>query len=568
MSSPRTGSSISLPTQPVPLSATQLTSVANAIVARTMTSVNPMMPMLPNQPLPPPQCQPKLMLPNQPLPQHPLPPTSATSISVVPAKTEAATPPPQPVQQPQPAPVQPQQPAQPVQQPQPQQSQTAPMPPKKTAVTMAVNPKKRVIAQQLEQDQTIKMEAAQAASAAASAAPTPPAERGHTNSPSLIMIKKEMPAAPPSVQPPQHQQQQMSHMKPRDRFGREAHLKEEKKPIVQQPTISLAAQEQQLALIREQEITIFFQALLKQGQNEQVALQLAQKMAQERYTAAFTLAMQQAQASVEQELRTSGQTGNAVGVPVNPPAAHQSQSPQSPVVHVPVQAHAHSRISTSYMSHDPRDPYGPGAQHPDQRHVIMSLNPPASPEPEMAISMPLNLDPLFPMVWKGFLGLKNEFASVEFRYVSGCKDLANASLPHDHPSMATLRIGQRMRLEPTHLSGVRTKMQQAAEHCVLLALPCGNDPHDMALQSRNLRSHFITYLQLKGAAGSVNVPGDPTSHFHGADQGGYVVHVFPSCDFANETVTSIAPDLLAKVAEMEHMVIIIATVLDKTQQME
>merc|ERR1712203_1008870 len=65
-------------------------------------------------------------------------------------------------------------------------------------------------------------------------------------------------------------------------------------------------------------------------------------------------------------------------------------------VHVPVQAHAHSRISTSYMSHDPRDPYGPGAQH-DQRHVIMSLNPPASPEPEMAISMPLNL--MTPLLW-------------------------------------------------------------------------------------------------------------------------------------------------------------------------
>merc|ERR1719394_1937309 len=126
---------------------------------------------------------------------------------------------------------------------------------------------------------------------------------------------------------------------------------------------------------------------------------------------------------------------------VNPPAAHQSQSPQSPVVNVPVQAHAHSRISTSYMSHDP---YG---QH-EQRHVIMSLNPPASPEPEIAISMPLNLDPMFPMVWKGYLGLKNEFASVEFRYVSGCKDLANTSLPHDPNSLATLRIGQRMRLEP------------------------------------------------------------------------------------------------------------------------
>merc|ERR1712141_66341 len=165
----------------------------------------------------------------------------------------------------------------------------------------------------------------------------------------------------------------------------------------------------------------------------------------------------------------------------------------------------------------------------------------------------------FPMVWKGYLGLKNEFASVEFRYMGGCKDLASTSLPHDPHSLATLRIGQRMRLEPTHLSGVRTKMQQAAEHCVLLALPCGTDPHDMALQSRNLRSHFITYLQLKGAAGIVNVPGVDNS-----EQGGYVVHVFPSCDFANETMTSIAPDLLARVAEVEHMVIIIATVLDKS----
>lgn len=204
------------------------------------------------------------------------------------------------------------------------------------------------------------------------------------------------------------------------------------------------------------------------------------------------------------------------------------------------------------------DPYA-------DRHVIMSLNPPASPEPEFQAALP-NLD-AYPMVWKGFLGLKNEFASVEFRYVSGCRELANASLPHDPiSSTATLRIGQRMRLEAAHLSGVRTKMQQAAEHCVLLALPCGTDPLDVAAQSRQLRSHFITYLQLKGAAGIVNVPG--IDHNHGLHQqpneGGYVVHVFPSCDFANETMTSIAPDLLAKVAEMEHMVIIIATVLDKT----
>jgi hypothetical protein len=161
----------------------------------------------------------------------------------------------------------------------------------------------------------------------------------------------------------------------------------------------------------------------------------------------------------------------------------------------------------------------------------------------------------YPVVWQGHLGLKNESASVQFHYISGCKELARNSLPLEPiPHMATLRIGQRMRLEDAHLSGVRTKMQQNGEHCVLLALPCGKDPSDVEAQSRQLREHFITYLQLKGAAGIVNVPGV---------EGGYVVHVFPSCDFANETMTSIAPDLLARVAEIEHMVIVIATVLDK-----
>merc|ERR1712241_809474 len=154
------------------------------------------------------------------------------SISVVPTKTEAATPPPPPVQQPQPTVVSAPQPAQ-------TQQTTAPMPPKKTAVTVAVNPKKRVIAQQLEQDQTIKMETA--ASAASTGTP-PAAEPIQASQPALqIMIKKEMPTpASPSVQP----QQQSTHMKPRDAFGRGAHLKEEKK---QQTTISLTAQEQQLA---------------------------------------------------------------------------------------------------------------------------------------------------------------------------------------------------------------------------------------------------------------------------------------------------------------------------------
>ena len=40
---------------------------------------------------------------------------------------------------------------------------------------------------------------------------------------------------------------------------------------------------------------------------------------------------------------------------------------------------------------------------------------------------------------------------------------------------------------------------------MLLALPCGRDHMDVLQQSNNLRNGFITYLQLKQAAGIVNI---------------------------------------------------------------
>lgn len=39
-----------------------------------------------------------------------------------------------------------------------------------------------------------------------------------------------------------------------------------------------------------------------------------------------------------------------------------------------------------------------------------------------------------------------------------------------------------------------------------------------------------------------------------------MVHIFPSCDFANENLARIAPDLLHRVADIAHLLIIIATV--------
>lgn len=43
-------------------------------------------------------------------------------------------------------------------------------------------------------------------------------------------------------------------------------------------------------------------------------------------------------------------------------------------------------------------------------------------------------------------------------------------------------------------------------------------------------------------------------------QPAYVVHIFPSCDFANDSLSRIAPDLLSRVAELAHLLIVIATV--------
>lgn len=40
----------------------------------------------------------------------------------------------------------------------------------------------------------------------------------------------------------------------------------------------------------------------------------------------------------------------------------------------------------------------------------------------------------------------------------------------------------------------------------------------------------------------------------------YTVHIFPSCDFANENLNRIAPDLMHRVADIAHLLIVIATV--------
>ena len=548
--------SITLPTQPVPMSQTQLNSVTNSIVAKTMA-----MSMLPNQPLPP-QHQPMTVLAaaqaqaqaqaqqqqqqqhhqqqqqQQPkLPQHPvppvMPPTSATSITLVPA---------------------------------PNNRSASPVKPQHVAL------KKREY-----------MASALAAAAASNAE--------HNHNKDVMHVDQKPPVGLGG--PDQHQQPSVSspappptsvypnprkdHMKPRDAFGRGAHLiKEEPKPSLQQQQHSQAIKPlhqppppsspslpslDQLIMMRDQEMQMVYQSLIKQGNTEQMATYVASQMATDRYKSAIDQILQlNNERPSSRDHHVGGPPGGHHGGPgdaFNAPIAHAHSRHPNPYVHDPFNRGAAAAAAAAMINLNssggplggPVVPGQPGGQVTSQ---VPRQPPPSSPEPTEFAYPSLEA---YPVVWQGHLGLKNESASVQFHYISGCKELARNSLPLEPiPHMATLRIGQRMRLEDAHLSGVRTKMQQNGEHCVLLALPCGKDPSDVEAQSRQLREHFITYLQLKGAAGIVNVPGV---------EGGYVVHVFPSCDFANETMTSIAPDLLARVAEIEHMVIVIATVLDK-----
>ena len=195
-----------------------------------------------------------------------------------------------------------------------------------------------------------------------------------------------------------------------------------------------------------------------------------------------------------------------------PPAAHSSQ----------LQRLTHSPAISDFSTSRPQSPVSAAVYQ--------------QPQPLYAGSSAVNDMPLtnyrlpylaaYPICWSGTLALKNDMASVRMHYVSGSRDLAKASLP---VSGATLKIVQRMRLEDAQIDGVKRKMDTRSEHCMLLALPNGSEQEEIEKQSKILRNNFITYLQLKSAAGIVNVSNED-------NQPAYIVHVFPSCDFANENL--------------------------------
>jgi hypothetical protein len=154
-------------------------------------------------------------------------------------------------------------------------------------------------------------------------------------------------------------------------------------------------------------------------------------------------------------------------------------------------------------------------------------------------------------MWQGHLTLKNESAAVQLHFLSGNVQLAKSSLPGlGEGQSPALRIAQRMRLEQTQLEGVQRRMQNESEHCLLLALPCGRDAGDVRAQTHALKNSLISYLLQKQAAGIINVPGSQT---------GFVLHIFPPCQFSQTHLARVAPDLLSSASDNCHLMIVVAT---------
>lgn len=180
---------------------------------------------------------------------------------------------------------------------------------------------------------------------------------------------------------------------------------------------------------------------------------------------------------------------------------------------------------------------------------------------------------VYPVVWHGNLVLKNTGFPTRMHLIGGDPAVAELLLRCKDPKddSNSLRITQRLRLEPPRLEEVNKRMSSAGPsgHCILLALPgaipaqpaeesaSADSATNGAMQLRPLKS-LVSYLDQKEAAGIVALNAtDNLATNAQRDNIIGVLHAFPPCEFSQSQLLKIAPNLGSEPAKDEHVVVLL-----------
>ena len=183
-----------------------------------------------------------------------------------------------------------------------------------------------------------------------------------------------------------------------------------------------------------------------------------------------------------------------------------------------------------------------------------------------------DLAKLYPIAWRGNLVLKNTGFPTRMHLVGGDPTVAELLLrsKDGKDDLIALRITQRLRLEPPRLEEVNKRMASAGPsgHCILVAFP-GPTPSlsspdgnaDTTIQLRPLKS-LVSYLKQKEAAGIVALSTSEGSENAVSDSKDSkdiigVLHAFPPCDFSQNQLLKIAPNLGSEPPKEDHIVVLL-----------
>ena len=148
--------------------------------------------------------------------------------------------------------------------------------------------------------------------------------------------------------------------------------------------------------------------------------------------------------------------------------------------------------------------------------------------------------------WEGGLILKNSLFPTKLLLIEGASRIADSLKDNEQTS---LKITQRLRLDPSKLDDVTRRMTSASSHAVFLSVPTtANIPNESSdVQSRPLRN-LISYLKQKEAAGVISM-----SH---KDLSG-VLYCFPPCAFSFDLLKREAPYLNTEESKDDHLVVLV-----------